>query len=204
MLLLQRFLKRSLTRKSFFQAVSVKFTPFLWTLLSGGTGARWATPGQAISGEPKKQKTLAPKEEIPDLIGLHPENYRAFGALCKVLLGNTSDQSFDPALALDRYLYRGSKPLELAPLVELLIWMSHSSLVAFLLDFSLTPLVRLPRAEMEERLNSWMSSRLNAKRAAYKALRQTAWLMISSNPEYVQEIGYSYERPIRIYRRPGR
>lgn len=185
-------MNRQLSRRGFLKTIFLKTSGAYWALFLG--------PSIKCSGAANKEYA---EGEQPVLIGLSQENYRAFNLLAEVLLGKPPGEDFDPGATLDRYLYQGSRPLEQAGLLQMLLWVTRSRLISLFFDLSLTPLVHLERRQREERLFNWKKSSFQVKAAVYKTLRQAAWLLQSSHEGHPAQMGYNYNRPIRLYKRPA-
>ncbi|GBF51393.1 hypothetical protein LPTSP4_29290 [Leptospira ryugenii] len=138
-----------------------------------------------------KGVNCGPGLSTPKLRGISEEAYHNFRALQEVILDENPIKDFDLGLALDQYIYGHPYPLETEDVLLLLTSIPSSYLVALALDFSFTPLVKLPPKERMERLMSWKKSSLAMKRGLYFILRQFSFFLLSSSKEYQQYVGYA-------------
>jgi len=126
----------------------------------------------------------------PGLRGISPEAYHNFKSLQEVFLKDSPIPNFDLGLALDNYVYGHPYPIETESVLQLLVSLPSSVLAAMALDFSFTPIAKLPPDEREKRLLSWKTSPLGLKRGVYSILRQISFFLLSSDKEYQKYVGY--------------
>ncbi len=125
----------------------------------------------------------------PPLRGLSPEQYHNFNTIGEVFLdGNPF--SFDLGLALDNYVFGHPGVIDTWPIIKDLADIPSSVLASIVLDFSLTPLVKLNLEDRRKRLLSWKNSSLKLKRGAYGIMRQTSFFLLSSQKEFQRFTGY--------------
>lgn len=129
-------------------------------------------------------------EGIPNLKGLSPDEYLSFRGIQKVFLVGNPIEDFDLGLALDNYVYGHPYPIETEDLIRFLAGLPSSTLIAFALNFSFTPLSKLEPVEMEKRLLGWKTSSLGMKRGLYSILRQISFFLLSSDKRFQQYMGY--------------
>lgn len=128
---------------------------------------------------------------IPKLKGISENDYLGFHAIQKVFLEGNPVSDFDLGLALDNYVYGHPYPIETEDLILFLAGIPSSTLIAFALDFSFTPLSELNKDEMEKRLLSWKTSSLVMKRGLYSILRQFSFFLLSSDKRFQTYMGYN-------------
>jgi hypothetical protein len=128
---------------------------------------------------------------IPKLKGISENDYLGFHAIQKVFLEGNPVPDFDLGLALDNYVYGHPYPIETEDLILFLAGIPSSTLIAFALDFSFTPLSELNKDEMERRLLSWKTSSLVMKRGLYSILRQFSFFLLSSDKRFQTYMGYN-------------
>ncbi|MCZ8154897.1 MAG: hypothetical protein O9264_02180 [Leptospira sp.] len=126
----------------------------------------------------------------PGLRGISPEAYHSFRSLQEVFLKDNPITDFDLGLALDNYIYGHPYPIETESVLQLLSSIPSSILAALALDFSFTPMAKLPIEERIQRLQSWKNSSLGLKRGVYAILRQISFFLLSSDKEYQKFVGY--------------
>lgn len=129
-------------------------------------------------------------QEIPRLLGISSEEYRGFRSIQDVFLAGCPLPSFDLGLALDRYIYGHPHPIDTENLLRFLAGIPSSRLVAFLLDFSGTPLSELDPPQRERRLLSWKTSGFRLKRGLFSILRQISFFLVSSDKGIQRIMGY--------------
>lgn len=127
---------------------------------------------------------------LPSLRGISEEEYHNFRSLQEVFLQDCPIANFDLGLALDNYVYGHPYPIDTESVIQLLASIPSSILAAIFLDFSFTPLAKLPPVERLERLKAWKTSSLGLKRGVYLILRQTSFFLLSSDKEYQKFVGY--------------
>jgi hypothetical protein len=74
-----------------------------------------------------------------------------------------------------------------------------SYLAAIVLDGSMTPLVKLSRADREARMLGWKKSDNIMKRGLYNILRQTTFFLLSSSPVLPRYAGYAIQGDLVPY-----
>ncbi|WP_208652774.1 hypothetical protein [Leptospira montravelensis] len=126
----------------------------------------------------------------PPLRGISPEQYHSFRSLQEVFLQDNPIPNFDLGLALDNYVYGHPYPIETESVIQLLASVPSSILAAMALDFSFTPIVKLPMEKRIKRLQEWKHSSLGLKRGVYVILRQISFFLLSSDKEYQKFVGY--------------
>lgn len=131
-----------------------------------------------------------PGLNTPALRGISPEQYHSFRSLQEVFLHDNPIPNFDLGLALDNYVYGHPYPIETESVIQLLASVPSSILAAIALDFSFTPIVKLPMEERIKRLQEWKHSSLGLKRGVYAILRQISFFLLSSDKEYQKFVGY--------------
>ncbi|MDF3822868.1 hypothetical protein P3G55_23425 [Leptospira sp. 96542] len=131
-----------------------------------------------------------PNLNTPSLRGISEEQYHSFRSLQEVFLSDSPIPNFDLGLALDQYVYGHPYPIETESVIQLLASVPSSILAAMFLDFSFTPIVKLPMEDRIIRLESWKHSSLGLKRGVYVILRQISFFLISSDKEYQKFVGY--------------
>lgn len=128
--------------------------------------------------------------ESPLLKGISKEEYFNMQSLAEIFLEGNPITDFDLGKALDDYIYGHPSPIPTKDLVHELAGAPSSILAALILDFSLTPLVKLNKKEREKRLLSWKNSTSQTKRGLFGVLRQTSMFLLASNKDYQKAIGY--------------
>lgn len=126
----------------------------------------------------------------PILKGISKEEYFNMQSLAEIFLEENPISDFDLGKALDDYVYGHPSPIPTKDLVHELAGAPSSILAALLLDFSLTPLVKLNKEDRIKRLLSWKNSSSQMKRGLFAVLRQTSMFLLASNKEYQKAIGY--------------
>ncbi len=126
----------------------------------------------------------------PALRGISSEEYFNMRSLGEIFLEGNPIANFDLGKALDDYVYGHPSPLPTKELVHELAGAPSSILAALVLDFSITPLVKLNREDREKRLLSWKNSSSRTKRGLFAVLRQFSMYLLSSSKEYQKSIGY--------------
>lgn len=126
----------------------------------------------------------------PPLKGISKEEYFNMNSIAEIFLEGNLVTGFDLGKALDDYIYGHPFPIPTKDLVHELAGAPSSILASLLLDFSLTPLVKLNREEREKRLLSWKNSSSQMKRGLFSVLRQTSMFLLGSSKDYQKAIGY--------------
>lgn len=126
----------------------------------------------------------------PTLKGISKEEYFNMHCLAEIFLEGNPISDFDIGKALDDYVYGHPSPIPTKDLVHELAGAPSSLLAAIVLDFSITPLVKLNKEDREKRLLSWKNSNSQMKRGLFGVLRQTSMFLLASNKEYQKSIGY--------------
>jgi hypothetical protein len=144
----------------------------------------------ALTAVSLKGVNCGPGLVTPGLRGISPEAYHNFRSLQEVFLKDNPITNFDLGLALDNYVYGHPYPIETESVLQLLVSLPSSVLAAIALDFSFTPIAKLPPEERIERLLSWKNSSLGLKRGVYTILRQISFFLLSSDKEYQKYVGY--------------
>ncbi len=167
----------------------VKLEPFTFTL-SRNRFLKFALKCFALTAVSLKGVNCGPGIVTPGLRGISEEAYHNFKSLQEVFLKDNPVANFDLGLALDNYVYGHPYPIETESILQLLASIPSSILAAMFLDFSFTPIAKLPPIEREKRLLSWKSSSLGLKRGVYTILRQISFFLLSSDREYQKYVGY--------------
>lgn len=126
----------------------------------------------------------------PTLKGISTEEYFNMKAMAEIFLDGNPVPNFDLGKALDDYIYGHPSPIPTKDLIHELAGAPSSILAALILDFSITPLVKLNKEDREKRLLSWKHSNSQMKRGLFGILRQTCMFLLASNKDYQRAIGY--------------
>ena len=136
---------------------------------------------------------------IPSLKGISAQEYRNMNAVGEVFLADSPFPDFDLGQALDDYVFGHPSPLDTKDIVRELAGAPSSYLAAIVLDGSMTPLVKLSRAEREARMLGWKKSDNIMKRGLYNILRQTTFFLLSSSPALPRYAGYAIQGDLVPY-----
>lgn len=128
--------------------------------------------------------------KTPTLKGISQEEYFNMNSISEIFLNGNPIPDFDLGKALDDYIYGHPSPISTKDLIHELAGAPSSILAALLLDFSITPLVKLNPEEREKRLLSWKNSNSQMKRGLFGVLRQFSMFLLSSSKDYQKSLGY--------------
>ena len=128
---------------------------------------------------------------IPKLKEISEEEYFNIHSVAEIFLKGNPVKNFDIGIALDEYIAGNPYPIPTKEKIHELAFLPSSLLAALLLDYSITPLVKLSSEEREKRLLSWKNSNSQIKRGAFAILKQSCMFLLSSNKEFQLEIGYN-------------
>jgi hypothetical protein len=128
---------------------------------------------------------------IPKLKEISEEEYLNIHSVGEIFLKGNPIKNFDIGIALDEYISGKPYPIPTKDKIHELALLPSSLLAALILDYSLTPLVKLSTEEREKRLLSWKNSDSQIKRGAFAILKQCCMFLLSSNKEFQMEIGYN-------------